>query len=161
MPNKFVLVVFMILLVLVGLGGFAAGRSSTKPRVSTAVANLLGVGQWTGLVAGIIEDSKSAVQGVRLDICLKDTQTLVQANESLSEALSTSEARLNEALRSASNTQEALRKSYEASKILSEKLYSKDCKDWADAPVCPGITGLLRSERSEGDRGDRSEADSD
>lgn len=150
MPNKFVMLVFMILLVLVGLGGFAAGRSSTAPRVSTAVANLLGVGQYTNLVAGIIEDVKGVVQGVQLDICKKDTQTLADANEALSEALSTSEARLEQALRAESKTREELRKSYEASKILSEKLYSTDCKDWADTPVCPGIRGLLRSEGSQG-----------
>lgn len=148
-----------ILLVLAGLGGYFIGASSTKPRVSTAVANMLGVGQWTGLVAGLIEDSKAVVQGVQLDICKKDTQTLARANESLSEALSTSETRLNEALRSASNTQEELRKSYEASKILSEKLYSKDCKDWADAPICPGIRGLLRSEGDQVGGGDRSQTD--
>lgn len=147
MPSKITTVVFLVILLLTAVGAFALGRESAKPSTSKVVSGLLFGDRWDVFGAGLLEDARRLYEGARLDICLRDTQTMADANEELRERLGTSERRLEESLEEKARIEKAMKDYYEQAKELSDKLYSTDCKEWGDAPVCPGIRGLLRSER--------------
>ena len=147
-------ILWAIALLVAVVVSFQLGKESAKPSTSRAVARLVAPGAFTELAAGLMEDAKSLVTAGRLDVCLADTERLEDANKGLAEALGTMEHRREEALLSARESKEELRKSYETTKALSEKLYQTDCEAWANTNVCPNLRGMLRSERDTGSRGD-------
>ena len=147
------IILYIVLLILVASGSFMLGRESARPSTTEAVAGLLGVGQWTGVAAGLLEDARRLYEGAQLKMCLKDTKTLAEANEELSERLGTSESRLEKALADRDAARLSVREHYETSKMLADRLYSRDCSEWASTPVCPGVSSLLRNE---GERGGES-----
>ena len=144
---------YLISLVLVFAIAFTLGRQSAQPSIVSSAAEMLGAGRWSGLVAGAFNDARTLIDGVRLDLCLKDTKTLAEANEELSERLGTSESRLEKALADRDAARLSVREHYETSKMLADRLYSRDCSEWASTPVCPGVSSLLRNE---GERGGES-----
>ena len=147
MPSKLVIMLlFAVALFLTAVGAFALGRESAKPSTSKVVAGLLFDNKWAGLGAGLLEDARRLYEGARLDICLKDTKTMATLNEELTERLGTSERRLEDSLEEKARIERQMKDYYEQAKELSGKLYSTDCKEWGDAPLCPGLRGLLRSE---------------
>lgn len=146
--------IYVCVLLAACLASFMFGRATARPSLLDEAGQALGLGRWSGVVAGAVSDARSFVDGVRLEMCLKDTQTLADANKALSERLSTSESRLGKALEDRDLAREKMREQYETNKALADKLYATSCEEWANTRVCPGISSLL-SEGSEGGRGDR------
>ena len=138
------IILYIVLLILVASGSFMLGRESARPSTTEAVAGLLGVGQWTGVAAGLLEDARRLYEGAQLKMCQRDTQTLADLNNALSERLRTSESRLSEATQERDRIRQDMRQAHETNKKLAEKLYSDECKDWAEQPVCPGVRELLQ-----------------
>lgn len=142
MLNKLALAGFAIVLLLTAVGAFILGRESAKPSTTRAVAGLLFKSPWQELGAGLIEDARRLYDGARLDICLQDTQDLAELNKELSDRLGTSEARLRESLQAKAQSDRMMKEYYEQAKKQAEQ---SSCEEWSNAPVCPGVRGLLRS----------------
>lgn len=124
---------------------FLVGRETAKPSLAKALVSNFASGPIVDLVTGALYDAKDIVDGVRLDVCLADSEKLKSANAQLAERLNSFESRLRAAQQSNNEIRESLIKSHETTKALSEKLYQTECEEWANTPVCPGLRGTLRS----------------
>lgn len=144
-------ILWISILIAVATSSFAFGRMTAKPSLINEAAKTLGLSPWSGLIAGAVSDARSFVDGVRLDVCLQDTETLAEANESLRERLRTSERRLEESLAAKQRADTAMKEYYEQAKKAAEQ---PSCEEWANAPVCPNARGLLRSTDSNQSRVD-------
>lgn len=123
---------------------FVLGRETAKPSLTRAITSNFASGPVVDLITGALYDAKILVDKARLNVCLADSEKLELANKDLATRLGAFESRLQAARESNSAIREELQKNHEVTKELADRLYSTECEEWANQPVCPAVRDLLQ-----------------